>query len=261
MGDYWNNSGYYEQREQQRIRELSEQDQAMKDMTAERYETMHRLDEEEAQRNEQALRNRPLPARIRSNSNRGYGSNSSRGNSQRSGNPLKGGCILLAIIIIAVIFLPKLLSSSQSPTIANNTVVEENWGVLVGDSISINKMLTCGNGCHDPLHVRINSIQIDKAHGLLTWDIHFFDPTGSVFQPSFDTFALQDGTSQPFNADKLNMEWSTGSLQAVFALTPTRNVIYTLTVTASYYTKNGSGVVSTDTQSISFESVKMLFNP
>jgi hypothetical protein len=143
----------------------------------------------------------------------------------------------------------------QSTTVAS---ISTNAPGIIGNlTESVNKILTCGEGCPDLLRVRIDTIQFNKLNDVMTWNIHFFDPTGSVFQPSFDTFDLYD-TAQPSTAAALNMNWSTGSLQATFPFIPSHNQSYTLRVAASYHTIM-NGMVSIERTQILFEPTLMTF--
>ncbi|HYT46120.1 MAG TPA: hypothetical protein VEP90_27575 [Methylomirabilota bacterium] len=156
---------------------------------------------------------------------------------------------------------PSSTAIKTSPTPGTQpTTTETYWGLLGGDSITVNKMLTCGAGCPDPLHMRINSIQIDKTNNYMTWDIHFSDPTRTVRSPSFDVFALQSDITPETQATQNQID-SVGSLQAKFPFVPVPNDIYTLIVTASYHTGTSGGGVSIGTTSINFSPVQMLFNP
>lgn len=163
------------------------------------------------------------------------------------------GCIVLIMITACESSSPD-TSTNQAPA---NTI---SWGKLTGDVIKLNRLLTCGVGCPEPLHVRIETIQIDKTDNVMTWNANFFAPantsTSGITNASFPDFALQSNTT-PNTQASLSIN-SPGNLQAKFPFIPVSSETYTFTVTASYQTLT-NGIISIDSASLQYEPVTMSF--
>lgn len=202
-------------------------------------------------------------------------------------------CGILSLVIICVIFIDPMTNttlqpvSSQTPVahaspptratvtptssptttphptatpLVPSTATNTDWGLLTGDTINVNKQLTCGVGCPELLHVRIETIQIDLANDLMTWNVHFFGPTNSVgngiADAGFPTFTLESNTTPTTQATLVI--GSTGNMQAKFPFTPVPNELYMLTVIASYHTTT-DGIESINSTTRSYETITLSF--
>lgn len=151
---------------------------------------------------------------------------------------------------------PTVPTDTPTPTPTSPT----DWGYLTGNTINVNKPLTCGAGCPEPLHLKIATIQIDTTNDLMIWNANFFAPangsTNGITEVSFSDFALESNTTPFYQATQaIN---SPGSLQAKFPFTPVPNEIYTLTVIANYHTLT-DGIISINSTSLQYEQVTMSF--
>ncbi len=134
---------------------------------------------------------------------------------------------------------------SSTPTVQPSTPVASGL-------ITENLLLTCG-GCNDPIHVTINTIQIDTANGRMIWDNTLKDVTNSGIGYSINEYDLQPNASQTKVPAILSQTIMSGSnrpydVQAIFAFVPFHNVTYVLTVMVGF-----NGVYTT------FDPVKITF--
>jgi hypothetical protein len=152
------------------------------------------------------------------------------------------------------------VAQTPSPTLSPASVTD--WGTLTGDSITINKTLTCGDGCPDPILVKIGTIQINNPSEMI-WDIHISAPTATqehgYKDASFPQFAIQSNVTSSCPANVSSVNNSPNDFQANFPCVPINNQIYTLTVILSYHTLT-EGLESIQDFPISFKSVTMSFN-
>ncbi len=137
------------------------------------------------------------------------------------------------------------------------------WGKLSGATISLHKELTCGVGCPEPLHVRIDTILINKAADVMIWNAHFSapadTPNNGITNASFPDFSLQSNSTA--NTQAILSIYSQGqNILAKFAFVPVANEEYTLSVTANYNNVK-NGVVEIDSNSLQYEPVTMTFQP
>ncbi len=158
---------------------------------------------------------------------------------------------------------PTITINAPTPTSATSPT---DWGKLIGDAINVNKQLTCGPGCPEPLHTQIETIQIDTTNNAMTWNAHFSSPIGSsgngISDASFD-FALQS-TINSYCQNPCHATTSTYSpgqnVRAKFAFAPDPNDTYTLYVSASYHTVK-DGVQAIASTSLQYEPVTISFQP
>ena len=136
------------------------------------------------------------------------------------------------------------------------TVVQPQPAATVASgTITKNLTLTCSQCSSDPVHVTINSIQIDDADGRMVWDTSLKDVTNSDRGFSFVTYELEaSGSTTQVNAVLSQTQFSgtnQADMQAIFAFVPAPGVTYTLTIVVNwaYNTANN----------IPFDPVKMTF--
>lgn len=148
-------------------------------------------------------------------------------------------------------------TTTSTPLPANTT----DWGTLAGDSITVNKTLTCGDGCPDPVIVEVTTIQINKPSEM-TWNLSLSAPTNTqdsgYTEVSFPQFILQSDVTSPYQVNPTGM--TAGLFLAKFPFVPVSNHVYTLAVTVSYHRLTG-GIVTIQAESVTFNPVTMLFQP
>ena len=108
---------------------------------------------------------------------------------------------------------------------------------VTAGSIVKNLTLTCSQCNSDPVHVTINTIQIDTANGRMIWDTTLKDVTDSNQGFSINQYALEaSGSTTPVNAVLSQTQFSgnQADMQAIFAFVPTPGVTYTLTVVVNW---------------------------
>ena len=144
------------------------------------------------------------------------------------------------------------LSSTPNTTV---TPVNTSSGATAGSSIVKNLTLTCSQCASEPVHVTINSVQIDNTNGKMIWDTTLRDVTGSKRGFEFQQYTLEASGSTVSVNGQLSQSQFVGinqaDIQAIFAFVPTPNTTYTLTIVVVW-------AFSTDS-TLSFDPVKITF--
>ncbi len=119
-----------------------------------------------------------------------------------------------------------------------------------------NITLTCG-GCNDPVHVTIDTIQIDTVNGRMIWNTTLRDVTGSGSSYGIQQYSIQASASQtsiPAVLSQTSMDGANKQydIQGTFAFVPFRNVTYTLSVVVYFNASSGEETITFDPFQITF---------
>jgi hypothetical protein len=119
-----------------------------------------------------------------------------------------------------------------------------------------NITLTCG-GCNDPVHVTIDTIQIDTTNGRMIWNTTLRDVTGSGRPYGIQQYSIQASASQtsvPAVLSQASMDGANKQydVQGTFAFVPFRNVTYTLSVVVYFNASTGETTITFDPLQVTF---------
>ncbi len=143
--------------------------------------------------------------------------------------------------------------TTPTPTQPPTPTIEPSATVADG-LITKNLTLPCSSCNSDPVHVTINTIQIDNANGRMIWDTSLRDVTGSGRGFSYVKYDLQANGSQTMVDAVLSQTQFSGNqadMQAIFAFVPSPGVSYTLTIVVNW-AYNTSGNIYFDPVKLSF---------
>jgi hypothetical protein len=107
-----------------------------------------------------------------------------------------------------------------------------------------NLTLPCSQCAADPVHVIINSIQVDTANGRMIWDTTLKDVTNSNSGFSINQYSIESSATAQVNAVLPQTQFSgnQADVQAIFAFVPSPGVTYTLTVVVNWAYNNSNNL-------------------
>ena len=139
----------------------------------------------------------------------------------------------------------KPVSGSSSPTAVSSsptagttaTLTVQPSATVTSSTVVKNLTLTCSQCASDPVHVTINSVQVDAANGRMIWDTTLRDVTNSNRGFQINQYDLEtSGSTTAVNAVLSQSQFNNNQadIQAIFAFVPSPGTVYTLTVVVNW---------------------------